>query len=133
MRKYSDDGKVRRHHRVQELVRQELSAILSREVKDPRVRSLTITEVLLKPDLKSAIVRVCKFMGDKGILEEPTAEEKQELMDGLQASSHFVYERLKRALVMKVIPSIRFEYDHHLAEASRLWSVVKSATEGDAA
>jgi ribosome-binding factor A len=129
MQKYSDEGKVRRHHRVTELLREEISAVLNREVKDPRVKFVTVTEVQLKPDLKSAVIMVTKFMAGKGVLEEPSQEEQDELMEGLQASSRYIYEQLKRRLVMKVIPSIRFQYDTRLAESSRIWDLVRRANE----
>ncbi len=119
----SDERKSRRHHRVVELVRREIVQILSREVKDPRLGNFTVTEVDLSPDIRTALIYVCRFItGD--IPREPTRDEKDELVSGLSSASHFVYERLKKRLVMKQIPSIRFLYDERLAKASSMWSLV---------
>jgi len=124
VREFSDDAKLRRQRRVADLVRQEIYEIFRSEVKDPRVRSLTITEVDLKQDLKSAIIHVCKFAEGDG--HEPTTEEKDELMAGLKSSSHFIYEALKRRLAMKVIPSLKFSYDDRLAASSKIWGLIHS-------
>ncbi len=124
MREFTEDAKIRRQRRVADLVRQEIYEIFRFEVKDPRVRSLTITEVDLKQDLKSAIIYVCKFAEGDG--HEPTAEEKAELMAGLKSSSHFIYESLKKRLAMKVIPSLSFQYDERLAASSKIWGLIHS-------
>jgi ribosome-binding factor A len=124
VREFTDDAKIRRQRRVADLVRQEIYEIFRFEVKDPRVRSLTITEVDLKQDLKSVIIYVCKFAEGDG--HEPTAEEKAELMSGLKSSSHFIYESLKKRLAMKVIPSISFAYDERLAASSKIWGLIHS-------
>jgi ribosome-binding factor A len=123
----SEEGKLRRHHQVTELLRREIQEIVSRETKDPRVSSFTITEVALKSDLKSAIVYVCKFKGGVSVGGnplEPTAAEQTELIKGLQSASHFIYSQLKKRLNMKVIPSIKFEYDFRLGEASKVWNLI---------
>lgn len=129
-RRAFEDRKVRRHHRVVELVRQQIVEILSREVKDPRLGHFTVTDVELSPDLSSALVYVCRFVtGDQP--HEPTEEEKETLLRALSSASHFIYERLKKRLVMKHIPSIRFTYDWRLSKASEVWGLVKKATSSE--
>ena len=48
----------RRVNRVEEACKEELSEILQREVKDPRIGFVTITRVRITPDLKHAVVYV---------------------------------------------------------------------------
>lgn len=125
--------KERRHEKVVALLRTELTEILRREVKDSRIHHLTITMIDLKPDLRSATVFVSLIPVGEGF-SEPTKEQRDEVMQGLKSASHFIYEALKRRLVMKVIPSIRFEYDIHMADLSHIWGLLektKRDREGD--
>ena len=57
---------TRRTLRVNELIREELSALIQRELKDPRLAQglTTITEVTVSPDLRNAIVYVSHLGGD---------------------------------------------------------------------
>jgi ribosome-binding factor A len=126
--RYSEDRKIRRHHRVVELLRQEITKIIQKEVKDPRLGPFTISEVVLSPDLRSARISVCRFVTGEG-QREPSKEERDSLVDGLSSASHFIYERLKKRLAMKQIPSLRFEYDYRMSELSTIWNLVKSANE----
>lgn len=122
IRNFSAEKKERRQKRVAELIREEIVSILRREVKDPRVKDLTVTEIDLKPDLRSVTVYVCKFAAGDG--HEPTPAEQESLMAGLKSAGHYIYESLKRRLVMKVIPSVRFEYDDRLAIGSKVWGIM---------
>lgn len=126
MRGMNDELKHRRHHRVVELLRQELSMILRRSVKDPRLHLLTVNEVDLKSDLKSAIVYVSKLISKEN--EVISAEEQAEILRGLESASHFIYEQLKKRLVMKVIPSVKFIYDNRLDGLSRVWHIINEVS-----
>lgn len=128
--KYSDDRKERRHHRVVELLRHELVDIIQREVKDPRLGKFTVTSVELSPDLRLAKVAVCKFVTGSD-LREPSREEQETLIEGLASAQHFIYERLKRRLVMKQIPSLKFEYDSKLNEVTAIWNLVRKTSDDD--
>jgi ribosome-binding factor A len=130
--KYAEDKKVRRHHRVVELLKHELHSIIQKEVKDPRLGKFTITEIELSPDLRSSNILVCCFMTGEGELE-PTKEQQENLIAGLNSASHFIYERLKKRLSMKQIPTIRFAYDFRMTELSNIWNLVrKTQDEGGA-
>jgi len=122
----SEERKFRRQQRISETLRRELYEITLREVKDPRLlNSFTITEIDLKPDLKSATVYVSRFKGEgiEGADFEPTEAEQKELLEGLRSASHFIYERLKRRLQIKVVPTVRFEYDFRMAQAANVWNL----------
>jgi len=127
MQKFSEESKTRRHHKMVEVLKVEIYDIFRREVKDPRAKSLTITQVDLKLDLKSATIYVCKFIEGDG--HEPTEEEQEELMAGLKSASHFIYESLKRRLSMKIIPTIRFSYDVGLSGGSQVWGLIRKISE----
>lgn len=128
MRPLSGELKSRRPQRVKELLRMELPQIIQREVKDPRVRLLTITEIDLKPDMKSAVIYVAKFLEGDGA--EPSPQEQAEVIKGLSSASHFIYEQLKKRLSMKVIPSLRFEYDIRLSQLATIWALTSQGGAG---
>jgi len=121
MREFTQEHRARRQGKLTQLIREEVSMIISREVKDPRLKLLTVTEVELKPDFKSALIFVCPLTGSDQV---PSDEERQEVLQGLKSASHFIYERLKKKLVLKVIPSLKFEYDLRWIRASQVWKLM---------
>lgn len=120
MRTAGPDRKYRRQERVVGLVRAEVDAILRREVKDPRVKKLTITDVTIAPDFRNAHISVCRFMDD-----EITQDEIDNILEGLKSASHFIYESLKRRLVMKTIPCLKFSYDSRLSQVAAVWEITR--------
>ena len=88
--------------RVNESVRQVLSEAVG-ELKDPRIGFVSITEVRMSPDLRSARVRV-SVLGDE-------TEQKQTLA-GLRSATGLIRHELGRRLEnLKVSPELRFELD----------------------
>jgi ribosome-binding factor A len=107
----------RRQSRVNDLIREELSELIRREVRDPRLAEITsITEVAVSPDMLSARVYV-SVLGDE--------EQKKQTIEGLQAAAVFLHHRLKDRLVMRYIPKLTFERDDSIEEGARLLSLMK--------
>ena len=84
-----------RTERVDELLRQEIGDILSREVSDPRVGFATVTEVETAPDLRHARVWI-SVIGQRG--------ERDETIAALQRAMSFVRRELGTRLRLKRIP-----------------------------
>ncbi|MCR4751073.1 MAG: 30S ribosome-binding factor RbfA [Eubacterium sp.] len=100
--------------RVNEAVRQELSMLISREVKDPRVDMMTtVTKVIVATDLKTCKVYISVY-GDE--------EKKAETMAGLKSSEGFLRRMLARNLNLRNTPELFFildesiEYGMYMAE-----------------
>ena len=88
--------------RVDEAVREVLSAAITTQVKDPRVGFVTVTAVETAPDLRRARVFV-SVLGDGGV--------RKRSMQGLQ-SAHGVLQRVvARELRLKHTPTLEFVYD----------------------
>lgn len=104
-----------RKQRVQHLLRNEISTIMLRKLKDPRVQMATISEVDVSPDLKSAKVWVSVY-GD--------AERQGEVIDGLRSASGFIRAELMKVLDMRPIPFLSFELDTSLARAAHTLDVL---------
>jgi ribosome-binding factor A len=84
-------------------VREEIMQIIRRNLKDPRIGFVSITQVRMSPDLRSARVRV-SVLGDE-------TEQKQTLA-GLRSATGLIRHELGRRLEnLKFSPELRFELD----------------------
>ncbi len=117
----------RRTSRVNELLREEISELLQREVKDPRVGHglVSITEVEVSPDLHNATVYVSHLGEDS---------ERVEVLEGLRHSAHFLQKELKHRLAMRSVPALTFRFDPSIERGARLASLIHqvSTQHGDA-
>jgi len=103
--------------RVNELLRAEISELLLREVKDPRVSRgmVTITEVQTSPDLRHAVV----FFSHLG-----TESERKEALEGLQRSAHFLHRELVHRLSLRNVPELVFKFDPSIERGARLAGLI---------
>lgn len=100
-----------RMRRVNEAVREVLSARLAEGLKDPRIGFVTVTSVDTSPDLRHARVYVSVF-GDEHVRDETLA--------GL-ASSHGLLQRgLAKELRLKHTPTLQFVYDESIDRGMRI-------------
>jgi len=105
-----------RIERVNQLIRQEISELLQREVKDPRLGGLiSITEVDTSADLKNARVYVSCLCGD---------EEKKELLITLAAAAGFFRNELMKRLTLRHIPELEFRWDDSIEKGARLLELI---------
>ena len=92
----------KRADRVADQIRMEVADILMRKIKDPRVRSVTVTDVELTADLRIAHIFVTT-------LEKDDAE--REVFAGLSKASGFVRAELGRRLALRYLPEVIFKKD----------------------
>jgi ribosome-binding factor A len=88
--------------RVAELVRQVVASAILTELRDPRIRGVTVTRVEVSADLRHAKVYV-------SIMAEGT--EESEVLAGLESARGYLQAKLLKALKTKNIPQIRFQLD----------------------
>jgi ribosome-binding factor A len=109
--------------RVNDLIREEISDLLIRVVRDPRLGGLiSVTEVVTSQDLRHAKVYV-SIMG--------TEEEKRQAEDGLAAASGFIRKGLGERLSLRYTPELSFERDESIERGSRLLELIKEVTPPD--
>jgi len=94
-----------RAERITEALRGELDELIGYEMSDPRVEGVTVTEVVLSPDGKKAVVRIAVQSGNKG------EKEQQAAVEALEHAKNFLKSELLQRLQKYRIPDLRFEAD----------------------
>ena len=113
----------RRTERVNELIRDELSDLLLREVNDPRLSGLiSITRVEVTPDLFNARIFV-------SIMKPPA--EQAEGVRALNAAASFFHRELKSRIQMRRIPFLVFKQDTSIEEGARVLSLLDDVEHQD--
>ncbi len=110
-----------RTERLDELLREEISAILSRDVQDPRIGFVTVTRVEVTRDLSHATVWV-SIIG--------TPEDRRESMRGLERAMPFVRARLA-PLRMRRIPQLHVSYDESVERGTRVLRLLDELERGE--
>lgn len=107
----------RRTHRVEDLLRAELSSLILRRMNDPRVRLASISHVDVSPDLKRARVLLSALGSDS---------ERQECLEALRHARGFLRTQLARGLRhMKSIPELLFELDEGPEYSQHISSILE--------
>jgi len=107
---------TRRIARVNDVIRREISELLMREIRDPRLSGLlSVTEVDTSPDLRYAKVFV-SVMGSE--------EEKRQVEEGLAAASGFLRRGLGERLTIRYTPELVFLRDESIERGSRLLELI---------
>ncbi len=93
-------------------IREEIMQIIRRDLKDPRIGFVSITEVRMSPDLRSARIRVSVLGG---------AEQERASLAGLRSASGVIRHELGRRLQnLKFSPELRFEIDPSIEYSVRI-------------
>lgn len=96
----------RRQQRVADLIQREISDILRRRIKDPRLVGVTITGTRVSPDYQYADIHFYRLGGDpEGI---------QEAVQGLESASGFIRRELGGRLTIRHTPALRFHLDESI-------------------
>jgi ribosome-binding factor A len=101
--------------RVDEAIRQVLGDAVARELKDPRVGFITVTDVRTSADLRHARVYV-SVLGD--------AAQRQSSLEGLRSAHGFLQARLAGELHLKHTPTLAFTYDDTIDRAMRVDALI---------
>lgn len=106
----------RRADRVGDLIRRELSRLLLREIKDPRLSQVIVTAVQVSPDLRHA--RIFFTAGTGGT-------DRQAELRGLQAAAGFLRGHLGRSLRLRYAPELAFEVDDSVDRSLHIAALLK--------
>jgi ribosome-binding factor A len=106
----------RRSERVAELVLRELSQLLIRELKDPRLRGITLTRVEMDDDLRHGRVYFSHLEG------KPRAAGA---LAGFKSASGFIKREIGKALNLRRTPELEFEFDPGIEHAVRIGALLR--------
>jgi ribosome-binding factor A len=112
---------TQRTDRIDELLRQEIGALLAKEVSDPRIGFATITDVETAPDLRHAKVWV-SVIGQAG--------ERTETLRALQQAMGFIRRELGHRLRLKRIPELHVRLDDTAERGTRVLKLITELEEG---
>jgi len=105
-----------RTERVSDLIKDEISRLLRREVRDPRIGFVTITGASVSPDLKAVRVHV-------SVLATPEA--RRESLKALNAAAGFFRRALFKNLRLRFAPAVSFHLDESLDRGDRIERVLR--------
>lgn len=105
-----------RSQRVGEAIHKEISALLVKGLKDPRVGFVTLTGVEVTRDLSIARV-FYTVLGDEKVQRETTA--------GLVSSIPFLRRELGKRLRTRIVPEIIFQFDQSIAYGNRIEELIR--------
>ena len=106
-----------RSERVAEQLREEISSLMMRDMKDPRVRLASVSEVRLTSDLRQARVRISAIGDD---------DERSAVVAAIRHAEGFVRAQLGNRLEnLRTIPRLIFELDESIAYSVRISTMLR--------
>lgn len=113
-----------RTERIADLIRDEVSRLLLRELKDPRIGFVTITGATVSPDLLQARIYV-SVLGDEAARDAS--------IEALQSASGFIQRALFKNLRLRRSPAVTFQLDDSMERGERIERVLRQIHETEAA
>ncbi len=106
----------KRSEKVADLIHKEISEMLMKTVKDPRIGFVTITRVDVSEDCRSAKV----YFSVAGTLEE-----RERSVKGLNSATGYVRKELGRRIRLRYTPEIIFKFDPSIEYAIHIGEVIR--------
>lgn len=122
MNEYTMNQEFSRARRVGELLQRELAQLIQGELKDPRIKLVTVSHVDVASDLKQAKVYVTFFQEGTDI---------QEQLKILNKAAGFLQHSLSQRIDLRVIPHLRFVYDDSIERGRYLSALIDEAVKKD--
>ena len=107
----------RRTDRINRALREELSGLIRREVRDPRVGVVTIVEVETSEDLRHAKVFYTVL--------ETSPERRAEIQEGLDHAAPYLRRLLGKSLHLRRIPELAFHLDMAIEHGAQIEAVLR--------
>lgn len=111
-----------RTDRVAEQMQRELAELVRLEVKDPRVRMVTLTGVEVARDYSHAKVYYTTLEG-----------QNTKVQQGLERASGFLRSKLAHAMKLRITPQLHFVYDASVERGAHLSQLIDQAVASDQA
>ncbi len=108
--------RYKRSLRVQELLLEEISKLLTHGLKDPRIGFVTVTRIELSDNLKHARVMV-SILGDE--------QQKEDSLEGLNSAKGYIRGHLGRNLYLRSVPELEFKMDKSAEHVEKITKIIK--------
>ncbi|MDZ7672292.1 MAG: 30S ribosome-binding factor RbfA [Halanaerobiales bacterium] len=112
----------KRVRRMSQLLKEEISKIVLRELKDPRIGFASITKIDVSSDLKHAKVMVSVYGSE---------QEKKETMEGLDAANKYIRKLVGERLTTYHTPELIFRYDDSIEQGVHISHLIDEVIEED--
>ena len=104
--------------KVQDLLHKEIALLLIKDIQNPIIKSVTISEVKVSKDLRYSEIYFTSLSKDN-----------EKISIELNKASGFIRKQLSKSLHLKRLPSIRFTYDDTAERSERIENILKSDSE----
>ena len=104
-----------RSNRIGEQMKKELSDIIGRKLKDPRVGFVTVTDVAVTGDLQQATVYI-SVLGD--------AKQREDTLKGLEKAKGFMRSEVGHRIRLRKTPELFFEFDESIDYGNRIETLI---------
>lgn len=112
----------RRQDRVSALIQRELSEVIQRVLKDPRISFCTVTHAEVSSDLKYVDVKV-------SVIGSP--EQREKTIAGLKSAAGFLRREISRRLALRYSPELRFGLDDSVDHLMKIDGLLKQLETDD--
>ena len=109
-----------RLQRIADRIRQELSEMLIREISDPRLKQIYITDVKVDKELAYADIYVSAVEG---------VSRSKDVLGGLESASGFVRRTLASRVDLRAFPRLRFHWDMTPENADHIEKILSELRE----
>jgi len=106
----------KRSEKVADLIHKEISEMLVKSIKDPRIGFVTITRVAVSEDCRSAKVYFSVAGG---------VEERRRSLEGLTSAKGYVRRELGRRIRLRYTPEVMFKFDPSIEYAVHIGEVIR--------
>lgn len=111
---------TRRQQRVAEQIKIELSQLIEREIDDPRLNLINLTDATISPDLHDSTIYVSALAGESV---------KAEVLAGLEHARGFLRRRLGQEMKLRIVPELHFRWDRSLETGDRISRLIDQIDE----
>lgn len=111
-----------RSNRVGEQMKKELSDIIGRKIKDPRVGFVTVTDVQVTGDLQQAKIYISVLGND---------DQRQDTLIGLAKAKGFIRSEIGRRIRLRKTPELFFEFDESIDYGNRIETLIHELNKKD--
>ena len=105
-----------RVEKVQEMIKQEVSNIILNDIKDPRVKFVTVTAVEVANDLRSAKIYISCY---------GNSEEKVASLQGLQKALGFIRTEIAKRIQLRFAPELSLQLDNSLEYSEHIQKILR--------